>query len=86
MTKTNKTFRLGDIVTGLYHDQPFTGTLVAFDAFGVSFDVPGFVYLGMPRDGVWLRDMRSCKLVSRPDAIRVGNVHGVQFLRTGIAS
>lgn len=81
MSKTEPIFRLGDTITGAYHDEPFTGTIVAFDSFGVSIETPDFEYLGIARDGIWLRHLRSCTLVSRPSKVALGTCQGVSYLR-----
>ncbi len=64
--------RLGDTVTGTYHDVPFTGVLHSYDGSGyayVRFPAPLAqpVVFGEARDGIGIHpSQRDFRVVSRP--------------------
>jgi hypothetical protein len=56
MTNQTQTTKLGDIVSGIYFDVPFTGKLVSFTSSGCQIDCKAspITVMGQVRDGVWL--------------------------------
>jgi len=86
------TLRLGDKVSGSYHDVPFTGVVAGFAGSSIHLDIIGrFEYLGTVRDGLWLRsDERAdagIRVLERQELNEgdVGEFQGHVFLRTKAA-